>query len=139
MEELARLVMASNPRANALRLNVQKNEPTKTLPNGRKILAKPIQSQALQSGPIFDAVKKMHPWTTKVTVNKNFASTAHRDKKNQGHSAIALFGPFTGGALMVQEPKGLRKITEKKRNGIYSMAQEMSIGWNLLKEIDGAS
>ena len=57
MEELARLVMASNPRANALRLNVQKNEPTKTLPNGRKILAKPIQSQALQSGPIFDAVK----------------------------------------------------------------------------------
>ena len=115
MEELARLVMASNPKANALRLNVQKDAPTKTLPNGRKILAKPIMSQAVQSGPIFDAVKKMHPWTTKVTINKNFASTAHRDKKNQGHSAIALFGPFTGGALMVQEPKGLRKITEKKK------------------------
>ena len=114
MEELARLVMASNPKTNALRLNVQKDAPTKTLPNGRKILAKPIMSQAVQSGPIFDAVKKMHPWTTKVTINKNFASTAHRDKKNQGHSAIALFGPFTGGALMVQEPKGLRKITEKK-------------------------
>ena len=58
MEELARLVMASNPKANALRLNVQKDAPTKTLPNGRKILAKPIQSQALQSGTIFDAVKK---------------------------------------------------------------------------------
>ena len=58
MEELARLVMASNPKANALRTNVQKNAPTKTLPNGRKILAKPIQSQAVQSGPIFEAVKK---------------------------------------------------------------------------------
>ena len=80
----------------------------------------------------------MHPWTTKVTVNKNFASSAHRDRKNQGHSAIALFGPFTGGALMVQEPTGRRKITEK-RNGIYSMAQEMSTGWNLSKETDGAS
>ena len=58
MEDLSRLVMASIPKANALRLNVQKDAPTKTLPNGRKILAKPIMSQALQSGPIFDAVKK---------------------------------------------------------------------------------
>ena len=124
MEELARLVVASNPKANALRTNVQKNATLKTLPNGRKILANPIQSQAVQSGPIFEAVKKMHPWTTKVTVNKNFASTAHRDRTNQGHSAIALFGPFTGGALIVQEPTGRRKITEKKKWHIFNGARD---------------
>ena len=124
MEELARLIVASNPKANALRTNVQKNAPTKTLPNGRKILANPIQSQAVQSGPIFEAVKKMHPWTTKVTINKNFASTAHRDRKNQGHSAIALFGPFQGGALMVQEPTGRRKITAKNKWHIFNGARD---------------
>ena len=58
MEELTRLVLASNPKENALRTNVQKNATMRTLPNGRKILAKPIQSQALKAGPIFDAVKK---------------------------------------------------------------------------------
>ena len=124
MEELTRLVLASNPKENALRTNVQKNATMRTLPNGRKILAKPIQSQALKAGPIFDAVKKMHPWTTQVTLNKNFASSAHRDKKNQGSSAIALFGPFTGGALMVQEPQGLRKITEKRKWHIFNGARD---------------
>ena len=124
MDGLARLVLASNPKANALRTNVQKDAPLRALPNGRKILAHPIQSQALQSGPIFDAVKKMHPWATQVTLNKNFASTAHRDKKNQGESAIALFGPFTGGALVVAEPKGQRRITVKRRWHMFNGARD---------------
>ena len=66
----------------------------------------------------------MHPWTTKVTVNKNFASTAHRDRKNQGHSAIALFGPFQGGALMVQEPTERRKIAAKNKWHIFNGARD---------------
>ena len=115
MDHLEALVMASNPKENALRTNVQKDAPKKTLPNGRKILATPIRSQALKAGPIFESVKKMQPWATQITLNKNFASQAHRDKKNQGRSAIALFGNFTGGALMIAEPKGVRKITEKKK------------------------
>ena len=124
MDDLARLVIKSDPKANALRTNVQTGAPLRTLQSGRKILAKPIQSQAMRSGPIFDAVKKMHPWATVVTLNKNFASTKHRDKKNQGMSAIALFGPFTGGALMVAEPKGLRKITEKRKWHMFNRARD---------------
>ena len=109
MDHLEALVLASNPKENALRTNVQKDAPKKTLPNGRKILATPIRSQALKAGPIFDAVKKMQPWATQITLNKNFASQAHKDKKNQGRSAIALFGNFTGGALIIAvRSKGVR-------------------------------
>ena len=124
MDHLEALVIASNPKENALRTNVQKDAPKRTLPNGRKILAKPIRSQALKTGPIFQAVKKMQPWATQITLNKNFASQAHRDKKNQGRSAIALFGNFTGGALMIQETQGLRKITEKKKWHIFNGARD---------------
>ena len=124
MDHLEQLVMASNPKENALRTNVQKDAQKRTLPNGRKILAKPIRSQALKAGPIFDAVKKMQPWATQITLNKNFASQAHRDKKNQGRSAIALFGNFTGGALMIQEPQGVRKITDKKKWHIFNGARD---------------
>ena len=97
MEELARLVLASNPKANALRTNVQKDAPMRTLPNGRTILARPIQSQALRSGPIFDAVKKMHPWATQVTVNKKSPvrhTGMHRERARDealGLSGAALF------------------------------------------------
>ena len=124
MDHLEALVLASNPKENALRTNVQKDAPKKTLPNGRKILATPIRSKALKSGPIFESVKKMQPWATQITLNKNFASQAHKDKKNQGRSAIALFGNFTGGALMIAEPKGVRKITEKKKWHIFNGARD---------------
>ena len=77
MDHLEALVTASNPKENALRTNVQKDAQKRTLPNGRKVLAKPIRSQALKAGPIFDAVKKMQPWATQITLNKNFASQAN--------------------------------------------------------------
>ncbi len=106
MDELERLVRAHNVTGNQLRTNVQRGEATKVLPNGRTILEKPIESQSLRSGPIFDNVKKTFPWATDVAVNHNFASTKHRDGAHTAQSAIVLFGPFTGGALVVSEPKG---------------------------------
>ena len=38
MDHLEALVIASNPKENAFRTNVQKDAPKRTLPNGRKIL-----------------------------------------------------------------------------------------------------
>ena len=124
MDAVKREAMSRLPKENALRVNVVKDAPRRTLPSGRAILAKPIRSETFRSGPLFDAVKRMLPGTTHVTLNKNFASQKHRDKKNQGRSAIALFGPFTGGALMVQEPTGLRRITEKDRWHFFNGARD---------------
>ena len=88
---------------NRLRLNVQKGAKTMHLPTGREVLKQPIMSETLKAGPIFREVQKHMPWANQVTVNKNFASTPHRDKGKHGqeerHRPLrALFGRRAHGA-----------------------------------------
>ena len=124
MEDIERLVLKQHVAWNALRVNVQEGMEKVRLPSGRMILKHPIQSQSFTSGPLYDAVHQMFPWANKITVNRNYGATPHRDGKNQGKSAIAFFGKFTGGALAIDEPGGVRKVSETRKWFFFNGARD---------------
>ncbi len=116
MDELERMVRAYNVPENRLRTNVQRGAPTETLASGRLVLKNPVLHKLFRAGPIFREVKKHIPWATQVSINKNYASTPHRDTGNKGkRSAVVFFGPFTGGALVVRTPRCLVRLTKKRQ------------------------
>ena len=50
---------------------------------------------------------------TDVCCNRQVHCGPHRDRKNESESYFLMFGAFEGGALLIEEPDGLRRIEEK--------------------------
>ena len=65
-------------------------------------LRRPIPSQTLRSGPIFDLVKAHLPDTEAVCYNRNLVCWPHRDSRNAGSSHLLFLGDFTGGCLVTE-------------------------------------
>ena len=65
-------------------------------------LRKPVPSETLRSGPIFDAVKAHLPDTQAVCYNRNLQAFPHRDSRNAGCSHLLFLGTFEGGALVTE-------------------------------------
>ena len=88
MDNLEALVLKQNVAWNSLRVNVQEGKEKVRLPSGRMVLKNPIQSQSFTKGPLFDAVIKIFPWANKITVNRNYGATPHRDGKTRGKARL---------------------------------------------------
>ena len=50
---------------------------------------------------------------THVCCNRDVHCGPHRDRGNTSESYFLMFGDFDGGALLIEEPEGLRRIDEK--------------------------
>ena len=95
------------------RLNVAANNETYIHKSGRAFLKEKVLSDVVRDGPIFEEVKKHHPWVEQLTLNKNLLCTPHKDR-NEGTSLICFLGDFSGGGgLFVEEPDGTKHFTEK--------------------------
>ena len=96
------------------RRNVVENKEFRLLANGRKALPldKPVLSQVMKKGKLFNAVVKYQPWVQQLTLNKNLKCARHVDRNN-GISLFAMFGDFEGGGLFVETPEGVEHFTQK--------------------------
>ena len=109
MDELEQLLSQRKFVGTQMRANIT-NEPSYKHKNGTTYLVKRLMSDVVRDGPIFWQCEKMLGWTPDmVTLNKNIVCKPHTDR-NKGISAICFLGNFTGGALLVQEEDGVRRI-----------------------------
>ena len=65
---------------------------------------------------------------TDVCCNRNVHCGPHRDSKNESESYFLMFGDFKGGALLIQQPDGLRRIDEK--DTWYIFRGDRDLHWN---------
>ena len=65
---------------------------------------------------------------TDVCCNRSVHCGPHRDKKNDSESYFLMFGNFQGGALLIEEPEGLRRIEEK--DVWYVFRGDRDLHWN---------
>ena len=107
MELLEQLVRSRGYTRNRNRLNVSDGEVVEYLCRDgkrRPCLRKGILSNTLKSGPILDQVRAMlGPQITRVCCNRGVQARRHTDRGNRGMSYVCYFGPFTGGALCLDD------------------------------------
>ena len=82
--------------------------------NGWLNLKVGVWSNTERSGRILELCREMlGAHITEVCCNRQVYCGPHRDKKNESESYFLMFGDFEGGALLIEEPTGLRRIEEK--------------------------
>ena len=97
MDELLRLCEARRMKGSCQRKNVAnpalERVHYKTKGGHKAVyLRRPIPSQTLRSGPIFDAVKAQLPDTEACCYNTNLVCFPHRDSRNAGSSHLLFLG-----------------------------------------------
>ena len=129
MGELLRLVESHRIKGSCQRKNVAdpalERVEYKTKGGHKAVfLRRPIPSQTLRSGPIFDLVKAQLPHTEACCYNRNLCCARHKDSRNAGTSHILFLGDFQGGALVFADG---RRIEER---GVWTQIDGQIEHWN---------
>ena len=82
--------------------------------NGWLCLVRGVYSNTERSGRILELCREMlGEHISEVCCNRDVHCGPHRDRNNTSESCFLMFGDFEGGALLIEEPDGLRRIEEK--------------------------
>ena len=126
LEELKTLVRKRKWIRNTIRINLGGDTVVR---NGWKHLKQGVFSNTERQGRILELCREMlGQHITEVCCNRNVVAGRHKDKRNEGESYFLMFGDFEGGALLIDEPEGLRRIEEK--DTWYIFHGQRDFHWN---------
>ena len=126
LSELKERVRTRRWRRNSLRTNL--GGETHHM-NGWLNLKVGVYSNTERSGRILELCREMlGSHITDVSCNRQVHCGPHRDRKNESEPHFLMFGDFEGGALLIEEPEGLRRIDEK--DTWFTFRGDRDLHWN---------
>ena len=125
LDELKKFVRERRWIKNRQRTNIGQSQKV----NGWNSLVEPVYSNTETSGVILELCQQLLGVPINcVCLNRNVHCEPHRDGKNQSESYFLMFGDFEGGALLIQEPNGIRRIEEK--DTWFTFNGKRDLHWN---------